>query len=437
MLFSKFFQKKNKEFYEMNIVDLSPESKRGQDEYLFENIIVDYPTEKGLNKNSLYLGHPDSVMLDSGKLLCAYPLGHGKGETVIKESLDGGKTWSQRQQNLPSTFKDTLETPTIYKLDFCDGSQKLIMISGRPNWGKIGTGNGFDVTLSTSVDKNGKCDGKVWQPHENFFGTNAKRPQYYAKRGKWAPIVAMASLTKLKENGQFVDKWMAIFHHGYPFTVFKTILTFNEQGQMEWSYPQKFFPNNQHKKERSLQFCEPEVVRSPQGDELAILFRTNAKKSYSQVCFSSDEGNTWSAPQNLARELTGERHKAEYDPKTGKLLVTFRNIDWYKGSECKRNSWFSRGWLTWIGNYEDLKKGLDGKGDCVVKMTHTYLNGQECSQIEANGDTGYCGLTIDKDGNVVVMSYGRFAKQCEDTYIVEKRFTVSDVLKLATKKDLM
>jgi len=37
------------------------------------------------------------------------------------------------------------------------------------------------------------------------------------------PIVAMASLTQLKENGQFVDKWMGLFYDG-DFYNYKSIL---------------------------------------------------------------------------------------------------------------------------------------------------------------------------------------------------------------------
>ena len=46
---------------------------------------------------------------------------------------------------------------------------------------------------------------------------------YLEKDGfKIIPIVSMASLTRLKENGVFVDKWMAFFHNP-DFVNFKTI----------------------------------------------------------------------------------------------------------------------------------------------------------------------------------------------------------------------
>ena len=41
----------------------------------------------------------------------------------------------------------------------------------------------------------------------------------------------MASLTRLKENGEFVDKWMGFFHDS-DFYNYKTILTFDENGNV-------------------------------------------------------------------------------------------------------------------------------------------------------------------------------------------------------------
>ena len=43
-----------------------------------------------------YLGHPTTVQLPDGSILCVYPEGHGKGPIVLKRSEDGGRTWSAR-----------------------------------------------------------------------------------------------------------------------------------------------------------------------------------------------------------------------------------------------------------------------------------------------------------------------------------------------------
>lgn len=416
-----FFAKFYKRIPERKVIDIS--SRNGNAGELYNDVIVDYPDCIGANRTVPYLGHPDSVLLDDGRILVVYPKGHGKGETIIKESSDGGKTWSERYTGLPETFLQTEETPTIYKLDFVSGDQKLILISGRPGWGKLG--NGFDAALSVSKDEFGHCNGKIWLPHEHFFGTLAERKEYYREKGEFEATVAMASLTHLKENGVYADKWMGIFHVEKPFRVFKSFLSFNKDGEMEWTAPQKVLTEPYEKEERKLRFCEPEVVRSPDGGELAMLFRTNAKISTSRVSFSKDEGKTWGRPEPLSRELSGERHKAEYDPVTGKLIITFRAIDWFDGKKLNFRNQFWRGWVAWVGDYEDLHKGADGKGDYTIKLAHTYLSGQRVPQVKSNADTGYAGLTIDKDGNAVVISYGRFSPDKPDSYIVAKRFNIS------------
>lgn len=432
--------KKNieKSYFDMKILDLSFD-KEADDKTLemYKNIVVDYPEEivKVQRNSGLYLGHPDSALLDNGDIIVAYPLGHGKGETVFKKSFDGGKTWSERFNDLPESFKHTMETPTIYKLDFVSGDQKLVMISARPSWGKRSNINGFDVTLSVSKGDDGRCNGEVWSSHENFYGKFAKRKEFYAPTGDWNAVVAMASLTHLKDSkGNFIDKWMGLFHFGGSggkFNVYKTYLTFDIKGEMYWSMPISVFSERKSKKiEHNLQFCEPEVVRSPDGHELAMIYRTQAKKSYSHVSFSTDEGKSWSIPQTLSRELTGERHKAEYDPITGKLVISSRNIDWTTDKNRKKSGWISRGWLVWIGDYAELHNGEEGKCDLVIRPAKTYRLGETSINIECCADTGYAGLTIDKNGNVVIMSYGKFEAGCPDTFIVAKRFNVSEILAL-------
>ncbi len=425
----------DKVFYEANVVDLTTVTKECDKElfYMFEQHIVDDNTVEAVvgGKKTNYLGHPDTVMLDSGVLLTCYPEGHGRGATRIKISKDNGKTWREQVPNLPATFKDTQETPTIYKLNFTSGDQKLIMISGRPMWaGKKKQAQGFDAAVSVSKT-NGKCDGMVWEAHENFFGSNAGRKGYYAPTGTFDAIVAMASLTRLKEYGEYIDKWMGVFHDR-DYNVYKTYLTFLNNGDMHWTYPTRLFDMNYRDRERAYGFCEAEVVRSPRGDELAIMVRVNAKNICSQVSFSKDEGITWSVPQRMARELTGERHKAEYCPITGKLLITCRNIDWPLGDEYIPSGFYSRGWVTWVGDYDDLKKGEDGHGDFLVKNAHTYLAEQDQSEIVANSDTGYAGLAIDESGMVISTSYGVFdVSRKDETYVMCKRYRIQDVASYA------
>ena len=367
-------------------------------------------------------------------MLLALPLALAGCDDKSGADNQGGNAFTATTTR-PESFNDGQETPTIYKLNFTDGTQKLICISGRPSWPGGGPGEGFDASISSSLDENGGCNGLVWSEYENFFGPNATRDEYVRTAGAeyYDAVVAGSSLTQIKdENGNFIDKWMMTYHDDRQFYVMKTYLTFNEEGQMEWTEPVRLLGQNDEYRsyERVRQFCEVEILRSPDGKELAALFRANAKKSLSYVSFSTDEGETWSEPKTVAAELTGERHKAEYDPVTGKLTITFRSI--YYNGEPSNGNWYSKGWLAWVGDYEDLKAGSEGKGDMLIKLAHTYGSATEASE-EANADTGYAGLVIYDDGLVVTCSYGTFSPANDpthgnQTYIVAKRFSLADLL---------
>lgn len=436
------------------LVDLSamPEGTAEEYQYLYDQVIVGDKSTTGLD----YVAHPDSVLLDNGDIITAFSLGHGKGGTAMRISHDKGLSWEV--MDLPDSFANNQETPTIYKLDFTDGTQKLVLISGRPSWPTEGNpGEGWDASVSTSLDPDGGCDGLVWSEMENFYGPNAVREEYKREAGaeKYDAVVAMSALVQLKENGEFVDKWMGLYHDDRTFTVYKTILTFNEGGQMEWSEPVRLL--GQNGEWRSYEqgqviiigtqmimikegncFCETEIIRSPDGNELAALFRVNSKNNYSFVSFSTDEGETWSEPQTMSQELTGERHKAEYDPVTGKLVITMRSIHHPQVPDGKQpdNDWVSRGWVAWIGDYEDLKRGADGKGDMLVKLANTYNSGVSEITEFCNADTGYAGLVVYPDGTFVTTGYGYFSPADDpdhggQSYIISKQFKVQDLASLA------
>ena len=409
------------------LVDLSamPEGTAEEYQYLYEQHPVATDDEYfGLYGDREYQGHPDSVLLDNGNILVAFPKSHGRAETIMMLSTDGGLTYTDifnADNPKPDSFYHTEETPTIYKLDFTDGTQKLITISGRPSWADQpgDKGEGWDAAISASLDENGKCDGLEWSEHENFYGPNAVREEYKREAGaeKYDAVVAMSSLTQMKdENGNLIDKWMGTYHDDRNFTVYKTFLTFNEDGSMEWSEPERLLGKNDKYRE----------VESREA---------NAHYTFSYVSFSTDEGVTWSEPQQLCKELTGDRHKAEYDPVSGKLIITMRSINFHDNNpnlgwtDAREDA--SRGWVAWIGDYEDLKKGEEGCGDMLVKLAHTYgTSGTEITEF-ANADTGYAGLVVLADGTVVTTSYGTFSPVGSElggkTYVMTKQFKIADL----------
>lgn len=418
MCFKNFFKKSKNGAGDYSIpmvrLDVMPEGTPDELKYLYELSVVDNELD--------YLGHPDAVLLKDGSILDVYPSGHGKGAIRSSISLDGGVTYSSKIENMPKSWETSRETPTVYRLEFADGTpDKILLISGNPNWhdGK-GTIGGFNFSLSDD-------EGKTWSEFELCF---AKKDGF-----KIIPIVSMASLTRLKENGVFVDKWMAFFHNP-DFVNFKTILSFVD-GKPVWSKPEPYF--SQHRAiEKKANMCEVEVVRSDcgKGDELCLIARSNNKDYNSLLSFSQDEGKTWSAPVFAPSALNGERHKADYTS-DGRLFITFRSIERCE-EKIKKNSienmknWYSEGWVAWVGTYDDLKNGTEGQ--YRIKLAHTYLDKQTEPSICANADTGYCGNVVLDDGTIVTSTYGQFGEKKADgkykTYVASKRLKLSDVEKL-------
>lgn len=414
----------NGDDYTVKELDLSviPDELKGtQYEYLYDLAVVD--------NSKKYMAHPDCVLLKNGNILAMYPEGHGKGAVRTKISTDAGKSWSESLENTPKSWKNSQETPTVYRLEFTDGKtdDKLIMISANPKWGNSPTDGGFNCSVSSD-------EGETWTEFETFYDKNSKAPVI--------PIVAMSSLTQLKENGKFVDKWMGLFHDR-DFYNYKTILTFDENGNARWSVPEKYFSAYREIEEKS-NMCEVEVIRSEQGkgDELCLISRSNTKQMNSLISFSTDEGKTWSKPVQAPAALNGERHKAEYT-KDGRLFITFRSIE--RGKKAQENAdesvtsgFVSEGWIAWVGTYDDLKSGSEGQ--YRIKLAHIYKDGQKQPEYCANADTGYCGNVVMPDGTIVTSSYGKFDPNDKlafsktlRTYICSKRINLSDTDKLVEK----
>ncbi len=389
---------------------------------LYDFLVVD----DGSESNSSYMAHPDSVLLSDNSILTLYPLGHGMGKIIGKKSFDNGATWGTRLTSLPEDWATSKETPTIYRLgDLSDNTDPwrnyLVMISANPSWsGTKGdiygngrfNGNGFNVSLS-------KDDGATWSKFENFYP--------YGSDGYVDAIVAMASLTRLKkEDKSWDDKWMGLFHDKN-YVNYKSILTIDENGKMNWSKPEKYMKDYRCI-EAAAGMCEVETIRSEKGkgDILLLLARSNKKKNNSLITISYDEGKTWSKPFEAPSAINGERHKADWLD-DGRLFITFRSIERDKEkikkySSTSAKAWFSEGWVAWVGTFDDLVNGKEG--EYRIKLAHTYLKGQDSPEVEANADTGYCGNVVLPNGNVVTSSYGCF-QSADKTIIVSKTIDIS------------
>lgn len=345
-----------------------------------------------------YLGQPDSVLLDDNQtIITVYPKGHGKGPILMKKSTDGGRTWSDRLQT-PVSWETSQETPTLYKVTKPDGTTRLELISGLP-----ASPGGFKTAYSDD-------EGLTWSEFTSYF----------ANTGKYG-WVAMASLTQLKKpDGSWDNKWMGIFHDG-SYNNWKTYLTFDASGNEQWSVPVRLLAEH-NAVEKSAGLCEIEVVRSPDGRQLALLARAQFKKTNAMIAFSNDEGNTWTEPKEMQGALMGERHKAEYDPVSGRLLITFRDI--IRRSAADLNDWVAGDWVAWVGTYDDLVNFREGQ--YRVRLIEDFTPSVR------SGDTGYAGNVVLPDGTYVLTSYGYFdAQDVRAPYIMTTRLKLSELDTLA------
>jgi Neuraminidase (sialidase) len=323
-----------------------------------------------------YLGHPTTVLLEDNRtIITVYPKGHGRGAIVMKRSSDGGLTWSERLST-PDNWSTSQEVPTIYRVVDAAGTKRLIIFSGL-----------YPIRMALSED-----DGDTWSPLEPI--------------GDFGGIVAMASLDRL-DNGDY----MALFHDDGRFidgsgkvSTFKVYKTISQDGGLTWGAPTVIATHDQ------AHLCEPGLVRSPDGGQIALLLRENSRQFNSFVIFSDDEGETWSQPRELPQSLTGDRHAAKY-AQDGRLFVTFR--DQTADSPTKGD------WVAWVGTYEDIVQGREGQ--YRVRLMDN----------KRAADTAYPGLELLPDDTFVTTTYGHWAAG-EEPYIMSVRLKLSELDRLAT-----
>lgn len=329
-----------------------------------------------------YLGHPTTVLLEDGKtILCVYPKGHGRGEIVYKRSNDGGRTWSERLPT-PANWATSLEVPTIHRVIDAAGKKRLIVWSGL-----------YPARLAVSEN-----DGQTWSDLKPV--------------GDWGGIVVMGSVEKLLTPGHY----LAMFHDDGRFlsaksqqkkpVEFTLLKTFSSDGGLTWSPPQAIFTRS------DVHLCEPGLVRSPDGKQLAVLLRENSRRRNSHVIFSEDEGKTWSTPQELPGSLTGDRHVGKYLP-DGRLFISFR--DTTLESPTKGD------WVAWVGRYEDIVQGREGQYRVRLMDNHV------------RGDCAYPGVEVLPDGTIVTTTYGHWTPN-ESPYVVCVRLKLEELDALAESR---
>ena len=305
--------------------------------------------------------HPSTVLMEDGKtMLCPWTYGHGGALGPMKRSDDGGMTW--RRVETPEDWSAVENCPTIHRLTDPDGVARLIVQGG------------MSGVMMQAVSEDG---GLTW---------SGMKPNGLS--------CTVAPITIEPISG---GRHLALFHAGR--AIFMSI---SSDGGVTWCAQIKIA------EDQDAFLCEPAIIRSPDGKQLAAVMRENSRWYNSQVMFSDDDGATWSCPEELPGSLNGDRHLARYDT-DGRIVMVFRD-----SGMCSS----TRGdFVGWVGTYEDLVEKREGQ--CRLRLIAN-------SRYGSLGATGYPGLERLPDGTFVATSYA-VIEAGQNCSIVSVRFTLSEI----------
>ena len=313
-----------------------------------------------------YLGHPTTVLMPDGKtIFVTYPLGHGGPSAVLKKSTDGGLTWSERLP-VPENWVTATNCPCIHRLVDPQGVARLFIFEG----------NG-EMRQSSSED-----EGMTWTP----FEPNGLH-------------CVVAPITVMPIKG---DRLLIHYHRGFseqdrsPLTIWQSI---SEDGGLTWG------PERKVGEKLGADPCEPALIRSPDGKQLASIMRENTRRYNSLLMTSDDEGETWTDLVEAPASLTGDRHMPRYAP-DGRLVMTFR--------DTALDSPTRGDFVAWIGTYDDMVSLREGQYRVRLLAPPKKF------------DLGYPGLELLPDGTFVTTTYAELVAG-EKNSVISVRFTMDDI----------
>ncbi|MDD4591179.1 MAG: sialidase family protein [Parabacteroides sp.] len=320
----------------------------------------------------VYHGHPTTILLPDGKTVYAvWSYDHGGVCGPMKKSCDGGKTWSKLLP-VPESWTRVKNCPSIYRLPDSAGNYRLFVFAGE----------GPDGGMYQSYSED---NGKTWSDMEsNGFGPAVMPFCTIEPINGGKELLAM---TNIRRPGEKEEKRSNV-----------VVQSISKDGGFTWTSSEIVLDV------KGLKPCEPEIVRSPDGEQLLCLIRENEKR-VSLYMTSNNEGKTWSEIKPLPYTVNGDRHKAKYAP-DGRLVIVFRDT----GINSPTRDHF----VAWVGHYEDLLN--NDPGEYKVKLLHSY-KGADC---------GYPGLELLPDGTFLATTYIKYRKGKEKNSVVATHFSLDE-----------
>jgi hypothetical protein len=324
----------------------------------------------------IYQGHPTTLLMpDKKTMFCVWCINHGGHAGPMARSDDGGLTWKRLDDTLPSEFIKHRNCPSIYRIVDKKGKERLWIFS---------SSRGIDRLMSEDGGKSWKEMPPLGFPcGMPFTGVVA------LAGGRAAAFGQMRAAAGSNDQG--------------------VMMSITEDGGLTWSKPRIIA------KMPGKNLCEPFVIRSPDGKELCCLIRENHHTANSMMCFSRDEGETWSAPVDTCWGLSGDRHVG-VQALDGRWVIAFRD-------RALGSSTYGQ-FVAWVGSYDDIRNARPG--DFRIRLLNHRGSARD-GYGWAYTDTGYPGMELLKDGTIVATTYTKHWDDNRKHSVVCTRFKLDEI----------
>ena len=323
-----------------------------------------------------YQGHPTTVLMPDGKtVFCVWTIGHGGTCGLLKKSIDSGRSWSELLE-VPEDWKSYVNCPSIWHLPSSQFPERLVVYAQATKT--------REMHVAVSLD-----GGDNW---------TCMKPCGIVSVMPWTTIIDVGGdkilgMTNARRQGDSDLQSNLV------------IQAWSDDNGLTWSKAEiaADIPG--------IKLCEPWIIKSPDGSELACLLRVNNREYNSMIMFSEDNGKNWTRPRQLPSTLTGDRHIAKYLP-DGRIMAVFRDVS----KSCPSYGHF----CAWIGSWDDLKNFYPGQ--FRIKLLQHY-----CDTASDFPDCGYPGLEIFDDGSVLATTYLRYRPHDQYNSLVCVKFNPSTI----------